>query len=131
MADVEYTQIDGGIHKFVFSASSRQAVDDFVVKMDELLQTASTDDCMAFIIDLRPDGLPPITYTLGRFRVLFAKHPVQPQMFGAYLYQDNMLITLLSTFMDSLRLRSKRKLFNGDAEEEATQWLIDQIRAFR
>jgi hypothetical protein len=130
MADFNHTVADGGVQVFRLNKNDRATLDAFMVKFEEVLVAHREIGYIALIIDLRPRGLPPITYSIGKIRETFARVDNPPQIYAAYLYQQSFVIGLISSLLDTLRLRTTRKFFYGDREEEATQWLIDRIYEF-
>jgi hypothetical protein len=130
MERVEYKQVPGNIHCFRLNKSDRSAADQFVEKFTAIYDEAIKPGYMLVLIDLRPEGLPPISYTLNKLRLMFKDLDRSPALYGAYLYEQSMVMGLLSTFLDTLRgVNSKRKLFKGDAEEAALAWLREQAEA--
>ncbi|MFW5747991.1 MAG: hypothetical protein ACOCYT_00100 [Chloroflexota bacterium] len=126
-----YRQLDGSIHSFTFHRANRKALDAFGVKLAEIFAQHPPDECILFYVDLRPDGLPPVTYSLRTLRRIFGEIGKPPTIFAAYLYESSLIMSLLGSFMDTLRLGATRRLFHGDKDDEAIEWLLEMQRDFR
>lgn len=123
MSDFAYIPREDGIHQFIFRSSKRAQVDEFLIILEKLLRDGNSH--LFLYIDLLEGGLPPMKYTTGKLRELFKSLDTIPQMYAAYLY-DNPIITVMLTILDTFRTGATRKLFKGEQEEGALQWLHEQ-----
>jgi hypothetical protein len=123
-----YDQIAGSIHRFTIAIADRQAMDEFIPVMADIFDTTPPDETVLLLIDFRPDGIPPLRYAVQSLREMI-KDRETPYIRAAYLHEANVITSLITTFLDRLRLKSRRKLFTGaDVEDEALSWLLSDER---
>lgn len=111
---------DCDVHEFVFHQANRLAVDEFLVVLDPILSQAPNDRPLRVLVDLRPDGLPPINYVFPRLKAFFQKRYV----FGfrvVYLYDSSTLLSMIQSFLNLLRQKTERRFMTD--REAALAWL--------
>jgi len=124
-AHCTYELIDGTIHHFTLVKADQQAMDEFLPHMAQIFDDTPSDGLIYLLVDFRPDGIPPLRYAVNGMREMIKARDGEPaEIRAAYLHEPNLLVSLVTTFLDRLRLKSKRKLFSGEhAEAEALAWL--------
>jgi hypothetical protein len=121
-----YTVLDNGIHKFVFNESTRSAVDQHVVVLSQLYETSKSDALLKILIDLRPAGWPPMSYTMSSMRKLNAQFPKAPKQRYAFLYSQGALFSVAQSFFGIINrnMNTPAQFFKGDMEPAAIEWLL-------
>lgn len=121
-----YTQLDNGIHDFIFIAPTRQAHDEWFEQTARIIEQAKAGTTLLFMIDLRDSGLPPVGYVARRVRQLLAQYPQRPATRSAFLYSPPVLRPLARLFITRLTAPGKDKVrfFPASRFEAATAWLL-------
>lgn len=122
-------EFDGRIHRFTIVRARLSAVDEFLVHLQHILDETPPDDPIRILMDLRPDGLPPLAQMLMRLKDFFARQS-RPRTFkSAYLYRRGTLLHILPTLLNMIRQRATRRFFVDGQEDEAVSWLMeDEIK---
>jgi len=115
------------IHRFTLVHADQQAMDEFVLKMAQIIDDTPEHEQLNLLIDFRPDGIPPLRYAVTTVRDML-KERKAVQIRVAYLHEPNPVMSLVTTFLDRLRIQTRiqtqRRLFSGgDAEAEALEWI--------
>jgi hypothetical protein len=121
-----YVLLDNGIHKFVFNESNRHAVDEHVAILKELYQNSNPDTIIRVLIDLRPAGWPPMSYTMSSLQKLNAQFPKAPKQRYAFLYSQGALFSVAQSFFNIINrnMNTPANFFKGDMERQAMDWLL-------
>jgi hypothetical protein len=115
---------ENGIHHFTVAKAQPAAVDDFLRQFQMIFDETPPQDVILLLTDLRPDGIPPILYTVSALKEFFARQS-QPRHFkSAFLYRRGTLVHLLPTFFNMTRQRATRRFFLDDEDAEAVRWLL-------
>jgi hypothetical protein len=88
------------------------------------LNETPAQEVIRVLIDLRPDGIPPIGYAFPALKRFFRQQSRTRRFKSAYLYRRGTLIHLLPTFLDLVLQQTKRRFFLDGQEAEAEQWLL-------
>ncbi len=119
-----YNILENGIHRFTFERSTMQAVHEFIAQMTVIYRNAAHEEITRVLVDVRPNGLPPIQQAARAGRKFSREVISMPPARVAYLHSDNTLIGLAQTFLEILRLKNvNRKFFDND-EAGAIAWLL-------
>jgi len=121
-----YTYLSSGIHKFAFTESSAEAVDEWFDMM-ETLYNSHPNGVLRILVDSSEIGVQPLSYASQRVRQVNANYPNRPATRTAFLYRTNFLASLARTFiiMFSRVGVDKVQFFPGDnREQEALTWLL-------
>jgi hypothetical protein len=119
-------EFDGAIHRFTIVKATLTAVDEFLIHLQHILTETAPDEPVRILMDLRPDGLPPIAPMLMRFKTFFGQQS-RPRTFkSAYLYRRGTLIHILPTLLNMIRQRATRRFFMDGQEDEAINWLMEE-----
>jgi hypothetical protein len=95
------------------------AVDQLIEHLKHMNSITPAGEKQLVLIDVRPDGIPPLNYTIQALRKVY-KESSQPELRSAYLYYDSILISVAKTLINSLSGRkATRRFFHGDKESEA------------
>jgi hypothetical protein len=114
---------DVDVHCFVFHKANAAAVGDFLHHLQRILNETPRQDVIRLLIDLRPEGLPPIGYAYPSLKRLFSLQSRQHRFKSAYLYRRGTLVHILPTFLDLILQRVIRRFFLDGEEAEAVRWL--------
>lgn len=121
-------EFDGKIHRFTIVNATLTAVDEFLIHLRRILTETPPDEPVRILMDLRPDGLPPIAPMLMRLKTFFGQQS-RPRTFkSAYLYRRGTLIHILPTLLNMIRQRATRRFFMDGREDEAIRWLMEEIK---
>jgi hypothetical protein len=121
---VYYHYLNNNVHKFVFEEPDEQAIDEFIVDFERIMQAHVGPDPILLMIDVRPKGIPPFQYTLKQVKAAFARVDDPPPFRAAYLYEKSMLLTIIRRFFNLLGIKNDRRFFEATPEPEALQWLL-------
>ncbi len=127
MTHCTYEILENDIHKFALVKADRKAMQEFIAYANDLFANHPRDQMLYMLIDFRPAGVPPLAYAVRSLRSdLLSKHDEIPTIRAAYLHNRSTLASLISTFLETLRIGTTRKLFEGDHEDEAIAWLLEE-----
>ena len=116
---------DLGIHHFTLHRANAEAVDEFMTHLQRILNERPADEVIRLLVDLRPEGIPPIGYVFPALKRFFRRQSRRRRFKSAYLYRRGTLIHLLPTFLDLLLQRVDRRFFLDREEAEAIRWLLE------
>ena len=122
-----HLQLDNDINLFEFQNASKRGVDEFIDGLQILYQDRSPNDQLLILIDLRPDGWPPMNYLFKELRTLHSHNPLAPHQKFAFLYSESFLMTVAQSFFDVIHRDSKAEFFSKGCEHEAMDWLISDF----
>lgn len=124
----EYTLLDNGIHLFVHSNVDHNTIEEWIVHVDKIYETVTSETKLPMLIDNRNAGGPPFPHTFNRGREWVKTLKVHPQVRLAIVYSNNFLMSLFETLIRTLRLgHLEVKSFSGEQSmERATQWLTEE-----
>ena len=120
--------LNNDVHKFILKRADAQGVDECLATLRTILQEAGPDDVIRIMLDLRPDGVPPINYTFGAIRKFYNSLDALPPMRIAYVYENSTLLTMARHFFQTLGQTATRNFFEGDREVQALEWLLADTR---
>lgn len=124
MPDFSYTLLDNDIHKLTLNKATRNGVDEMIEQFTQIIRSSNPHGKLLVLVDLRPDGLPSVSYSYPKLRSIFAQRATIPRIYAAYLHTSAVMLPLMQTFLDILRANSSRRFFEGQREEEAIEWLL-------
>ncbi len=114
--------LEGNVHVFIIEKASAQAVNEFLNGVIDLYDVLPPGEPARVLVDLRPDGLPPVNAAMRAGRRFARERDNQPEARFAYLHDSNPLISMAQTFLDILRIKTvKRRFFEN--YDEAIGWL--------
>lgn len=118
--------VEGDIHVFVIEKASAQAVNEFLEGVVNVYETLDVTDKARILVDLRPDGLPPVNAAMRAGRRFVREQENQPEARFAYLHDSHPLISMAQTFLDILRIKTvKRRFFEN--YDDAVAWLRSDV----
>jgi hypothetical protein len=120
-----YEKLDNGIHKLTLLKSNRAGVDALIVELGKAYDSHPAGETIRIIIDLRPDGMPPMAYAVPKVQGFFKSRVDLPKIRSAYLVRQSVMVSIMMTFLSTLRLSADRRVFDGDKDEEAIAWLLE------
>lgn len=118
------------IHKFIFYAPSRLAVDEFVehlIYMNEHLVDMPDEMVVKILLDIRESGIPPIRYMTARVSQFQKRLPKRLSSRTVIIYGDSTMLALISNVVMLMsRLSSDEiRFYHADAYDEALAWLAE------
>ena len=115
-----------GIEELIFKNTSRAAIDDLMVYLDELYRKTPKDALLLQLFDSQV-GFGSIGYAMRAAKDLVNRHPQRPRSRTAILYKDNFAVTW---FAPSLRLLPGTEFaiqfFKGEDRDKAIAWLLSE-----
>ncbi len=118
----------GTIHEFVFAESTARAFDFWMSTMTEIYKPLTAQSRVRMIIDTRRSGLLPMTYTMQHTRRWLRETPVHPPARVVLLHNNDRMVSLMSSFMQTLRLGHLTvKTFGRDERDAAVAWLLESF----
>lgn len=132
LAQINYTQScvyqprENGIHQFMFTAPSQQAVDMWFEYLDMLYDITPTDSRVLFLMDLRQSGILPMTYLLQRGKRWLKTNPSRHTKRFAILYNADFPLNLAQTFFRLTGISEGQiiRFYSAERCEEAARWLL-------
>ena len=118
-----YECLDNNIHQFTIVKATRQAVDDYLQQLNDILVA---DQINRILVDIRLDGMPPMRYAIRKGMQQFAGYEKVPTMRVAFLYEEGTKVAIGEALLSLLRLNSTRRAFKGKHREEAIRWLLKE-----
>jgi hypothetical protein len=122
-----YNTYDNGIHEFLFSAPTREAIDtwiDFGIK----LYRESADAYKVYILfDCSRTGTPPLGYAVSRVKVLLAHRPPHLLTQTALVIPQNPINRLAGSLINNILREldnSEVKFFPPQLRNAAIEWLL-------
>lgn len=123
---VDYTSIESPrIHIMSLKVASRAAVDEYLGMMNEIYRDVTEHDEMRFLIDYRKSGMPSVPYVFRKGASWANSLQVHPPAWMAIVHQDEYIVGMMSTLIQTLRFGHLRmRFFKGDAGyDQAMAWL--------
>jgi hypothetical protein len=113
-----------GVEEYIFSNTSRAAVDDLIAYLDQLYLRTPKGAMVLQLFDSQV-GFGSIAYAMQAAKALLKRHPQRPRTRTAILYKDHLALTW---FAPSLRLLPGFdfviRLFKGEDRDKAVTWLL-------
>ncbi len=128
-SDITYEHVSDNVHVFRTVRASRKAVDEYLGKLEELMQNHPPDEPFCFIVDLRATGLPSLAYTMRESRALLRRVTLPEDIRVVYLHNNDMMLHTMNVFLTTMRIKSERLILNGVRYDEALRWLCTEERA--
>jgi hypothetical protein len=120
-----HTPLDDSIHQFVFIEASREAVDEYLRHLQTVIEQLKDDEPLLMLMDLRPDGIPPLKYALTTSKRFFARYPNLPPTKAAYITNSTTLVGLGLSVLSLIGTETKRRNFSDHEEYQAIEWLLE------
>lgn len=124
----QYSLLDNGIHKFVFTGIGKTGLDDLFEYLHELWSQHSSDETLRYIVDTtQSNGQASMVQLLRRFQQLDKSLTDRPNGRTAIIHNPDALVTLADSFVRTFApKRDKSRFFQNGEEEKAIQWLLEQ-----
>ncbi len=124
----QYSLLDNGIHKFVFTGIGETGLDDLFEYLHELWSQHSSDETLRYIVDTtQSNGQASMVQLLRRFQQLDKSITDRPNGRTAIIHNPDGLVTLADSFVRTFApKRDKSRFFQNGEEEKAIQWLLEQ-----
>lgn len=119
-----YTHLDNSIHEFVFTESSRDAVDEFADHIKNVHETTPLDaPTNCYLVDNSRVELVPITYVLRRLKDLEAYRPEGRDPSRVAVVADGFMGHLANNLL-AIALKNRFRFFKPEDRENAMSWLL-------
>jgi hypothetical protein len=119
---------DNGIHEFVFSATTREAVDTWIDFNLKLYAEIDTTHKLRILFDTSHAGILPLGYVIKRIQDLIANRPDGLLTQNALIIPPNPVNNLARSLTNNLlrvqQLRDQVKFFSTDQRNPAIDWLL-------
>ena len=119
-----YGKEANGVHRLTLHKANRVGLDQLLTYLRDIHDSTPQQETIRLLIDLRPDGIPPINYALPTLKQFFEDLTERSEMRAAYLYDSMALLSVAQTFLNLLRIKQSRRQFFKD-EDEAVAWLLE------
>lgn len=120
--------LNNDVHKLVLQSKTTQAVDDALQHMKQILDDQAYEDRLLLLIDTRQSGVPPVSYFLSAIRQFYGGRDDLPPVRAAYLYDDNVVLSVIQAFLDRIPMDASRRFMRGKSEIDAIEWLLGRER---
>lgn len=124
-------QLDNGIQEFIFTESSRAAVDEWIRHLERIYQESlnlPADSPGRTLIDVRQSGAMPLSYFFQRSRQFTSTHPSPAGSVArvAGLHDANgVIVSLVQSFANLGSRDMTVAFFKGDQRDQAIAWLLN------
>ena len=121
-----YTKLDNGIHEFVFTESSREAIDELAGYIRHILDTTLMDapnTCYLFD-NSRVDAVP-IPYLRARIKELDAYRPEGRAPGRLAVVYDGFLGNIANSVL-SVTMKNRFRFFKPSDRDAAMSWLLQE-----
>jgi hypothetical protein len=119
-----YRVLHERIHYFSINKANRQGVEAFLTLFSDVLARTNPDELLLLLVDLRPDGMPPFADMFTALRHTFGPHAHSRRYLRvAFMYKSSAIISVMTIFLNALRLDVARRFFKDGQEEAAIAWL--------
>jgi|GEM_PF-1572866 len=120
-------RLNDGIHEFLWTSPSREAVDVWLEYSEALYDVTDQDDTIYFLHIAQTMNIPPLSYVVRKARELQMKFPVQPGTRSAILFQSKFFGGFINTLSTLLNRKGKdeTRFFGMDQRDEAITWLLN------
>ncbi len=125
----EYTQLDNGIHQFVFNSASKQSIDEFFHQLEMILTNTPHTEMARYIVDITQTGEQDISLVANvqRFRRLETLFPHRARGRTVILHKPGLKFSFIDGFIRALApSRDMTRFFPVDKRDEAVNWLLSQ-----
>lgn len=121
-----YTHLDNGIHEFVFTESSREAVDELTDHIKYILDTTPAEaPATCYLLDnSRVDAIP-LSYTRTRIKELDAYRPEERAPGRLAVVYDGFMGSLANSVL-AMTMKNRFRFFKPSDREAAQTWLLQK-----
>ena len=121
-----YTRLDNGIHEFVFTESSRGAVDELADHIKTILDTTPADaPPTCYLVDNSQAEVVPLIYTRTRIKELDAYRPEGRAPGRLAVVYEGMMGTLANSIL-ALTVKNRIRFFKPSDRDAAMTWLLQE-----
>lgn len=115
------------IHEFIFHESTREAVDGFWTKLEQLAIESQPGETYRIWMDVCESGQQPLRYFFARATEMAQKYPKERRGSGRFvlIYRDATLLGTIESFFRILNPPNIRvRFYSEDRSGEALQWVL-------
>lgn len=127
----EYTFTEQGIHQFIFRQSTKEAIDDFFRKLEQLFSSTAGSPLNRYIVDITQAGDRDVSLVsnVQRFRRLETLFPQRPRGRTVIIHRPGLAYNFIDSFIRALAPnRDVTRFFSVEKRDEAIEWLLNENR---
>lgn len=113
------------LHEFIFTESSRRAVDIWFAHMNSFIDNIHPTGKVRLLLDVSHSGHQPLSYVSECARKFNIEHPRHPKSRVAILYHTHILMSVFIAFDNMINNGNYLKHFRPDQREQALSWLME------
>lgn len=123
----QYTVLENGIHKFVFTGVGTTGLDELFGHLKALWAQHSSNETLRYIVDTtNSNGQASMVQLLRRFQELDRSMSDRPNGRTAIIHNPDGLVSLADSFVRTFApKRDRSRFFENGQEEKAVQWLLE------
>jgi hypothetical protein len=127
---VHYEQLENGVHYFRFTESSRRAIDQWIVKTEEITRDTPQDQIIHYFYDQVESGMQPASYAFRKSQAAMAPYPNRAKSRTVFLVNKGFFVALMETFINLMRSGDTDtvRFFDSEDREKAMEWLLSDER---
>jgi hypothetical protein len=119
-----YTQLDNGIHEFIFTESSRAALDEMANHIKEILKNTPDDaPPTSYLASSNEVELLPLSYLRTQTRKLIKLRPANREPGRLAVLYDGYWGNIVNVVLTMI-LKSNLRFFRTAKREDAIEWLL-------
>lgn len=119
-----YTRLDNGIHEFIFTESSRDAVDELAAYIRNILDTTPADaPTTCYMVDNSQVDVIPLTYVRVRVKELDDYRPPGRAPGRLAVLYEGMMGTLANSVL-AVTVKNRFRFFKPSDRDAAMEWLL-------
>jgi hypothetical protein len=119
-----YTRLDNGIHEFVFTESSREAVDEFTDHVKRVLDTTPMDaPPTCYLVDNSQVEFVPLTYARVKIKEMDAHRPEGRDPSRVAILYEGFMGHIANSVL-AVTLKNRFRFFKPADREAAINWLM-------
>lgn len=121
-----YTRLDNGIHEFVFTESSRAAVDEFTNHVKRVLDETPMDaPPTCYLVDNSKVEFVPLTYSRIKIKEMDSHRPEGRDPSRVALLYDGFMVYIANSVL-AVTLKNRFRFFKPADRQNAMSWLLQK-----
>ncbi|MBI5667380.1 MAG: hypothetical protein HZC41_05170 [Chloroflexi bacterium] len=121
-----HQQHDNGIHEFVFTESSRQAVDEWFTQLDYITRDVPSGTMMYFLVRSTATDVLPVAYMIKSAFNWVTENPHLYTARVAFLHRSNFYYPHAKSFIRAWQMSNgiAVRFYPSDRRDDAVRWLL-------
>lgn len=122
-----HQQLDDGIYEFVFTESSRQAVDEWFTQLEFLTRDTSPGTMIHLLVRSTASEMLPVTYMIKSAYNWFADNSHLYTARIVFLHRSSFTYPHAKSFIRAWQMRNgiAVRFYPADRREDAVHWLLE------